>query len=167
MLVAGIIQPNTSPFSSPVLLDRRKDGSWRFCVDYRPLIRLLFPIQAIDELLDELRGASIFSELDLRSGYHQIRVCKEDVAKTAFRTHEGHYEFLVMPFGLSNAPSTFQALMNEIFRPYEVLQILKLHNLVVNRKKCHFGQEQLEYLGHIILAIGVSADPAKIASMVN
>ncbi|KAL4309278.1 hypothetical protein GQ457_01G012100 [Hibiscus cannabinus] len=149
MLAASIIRTSTSPFASPCLLVKKKDGSWRFCVDYRQLndrtIKNKFPIPVVEDLLDELTGAKFFSKIDLRSGYWQIRVKEEDIYKTAFRTHHGHFEFKVMPFGLTNAPATFQSLMNAIFQPY-------LRRFV-------------EYLGHIISEKGVATDSSKIEAI--
>ncbi|KAL4020709.1 hypothetical protein IC575_019490 [Cucumis melo] len=192
MMISRIIHSH----SNLVLLVKKKDGSWRFCVDYRALNNSTVPdkflIPVIEELFDELNGANLFSKINIKFGYHRIRMHKEDIEKTAFRTHEGHYEFLVMPFRLINVPTTFQSLMNSIFRSYLrkfvlfffndilvynrgmkahvyhlelVLEVLHEHQLYINKKNFNFAYHKVEYLGHIVSGNGVEVDPEKIRSI--
>lgn len=198
MLLSGVIQPSNSAFSSPALLVKKKDGTWRLCIDYRQLnsitVKGKFPMPVIDELLDELSGSKVFSKLDLRAGYHQIRLVEGEEHKTAFQTHSGHYEYRVMSFGFTGAPATFQGAMNDTLAPVlrkfalvffddilvyspdlvshvhhlrQVLQLLTKHQWKVKLSKCSFAQHQLSYLGHIISDQGVTTDPAKIEEVVN
>ena len=197
LLAKGFIQPSQSPFGSPILFVQKKDGSLRMCIDYRGLnavtSRNRYPLPNIADLLDKFSGATVFSSLDLASGYHQIRISDDDVPKTAFTTPFGHYEFKVLSFGLTNAPATFQAVMNRLFghlhsfcvvylddilifskTPEEhlqhletVLQILEREGLYAKLKKCDFNKSELLYLGHIIGRDGIKVDPAKISCIAD
>lgn len=198
MLDSGVIQHSQSAWSSPALLVRKKDGTWRLCVDYRQLnnvtVKSKYPVPIIEELLDELAGAKWFSKLDLRAGYHQIRMVPGEEHKTAFQTHSGHYEYRVMSFGLTGAPATFQGAMNATLAPVlrrcalvffddiliyspnlqshlqhlrEVLQLLKLDQWQVKLSKCSFAQQEVSYLGHVIGVHGVSTDPTKVQDVLN
>ncbi|GJT09622.1 putative reverse transcriptase domain-containing protein [Tanacetum coccineum] len=192
----GFIRPSSSPWGAPVLFVKKKDGSFRMCIDYRELNKLTvknrYPLPRIDDLFDQLQGSSIYSKIDLRSGYHQLRVREQDIPKTAFRTRYGHYEFQVMPFGLTNAPAVFMDLMNRVCKPYldkfvivfiddiliyskdekeheehlkAILELLKKEQLYAKFSKCEFWIPKVQFLGHVIDSRGIHVDPAKIESI--
>jgi hypothetical protein len=192
LLKLGLIEPCSSPYGAPILFVTKKDGTLRMCCDWRRLnsqtVKSRYPLPRIDHLLDQLHGAQYFSSLDLQSGYHQILISPEDVPKTAFTTPTGHYQFKVMSFGLCNAPSTFQAVMNKVFGPLlgkgvlvymddiliyaktaeehlrlleAVLELLQRHDFYVKLSKCEFEQSELKYLGHIVSSQGIKVNPEK------
>ncbi|KAI4325494.1 hypothetical protein MLD38_030885 [Melastoma candidum] len=192
LLDKGLIRPSVSPWDAPVLFVKKKDGTMRMCIDYRLLnkvtIKNRYPLPQIDDLFDQLQGSVVYSKIDLRSGYHQIRVRDSDIMKTAFRTRYGHYEFLVMSFGLTNAPAAFMELMNRIFRPYLfiddilvysksmeehtehlrlVLEVLKANQLYAKLSKCEFWMSSVSVLGHVVSAEGIAVDPAKVEAVLN
>ncbi|TLX70046.1 hypothetical protein E9993_22625, partial [Labilibacter sediminis] len=198
LLAKGFIRPSSSPWGAPVLFVKKKDGSMRMCIDYRELnkvtVKNKYPLPRIDDLFDQLQGACYFSKIDLRSGYHQVRVREQDIPKTAFRTRYGHFEFLVMPFGLTNAPAVFMDLMNRVCRPLldksvivfiddilvysrtaedhrghlrEVLDILRQEKLYAKFSKCEFWLKEVQFLGHMVGADGIKVDPTKIEAVQN
>ena len=177
---------------------KKKDGTLRMCIDYRQLnkvtVKSKYPLPRIEDLFDQLKGAAVFSKIDLRSGYYLLRVKEVDVPKTAFRTQYGHYEFLVMPFGLTNAPVALMDLMNRVFRPYVdqfvvvfnddilvysknvheheqhlklVLQTLREKKLYANLSKCEFWSKEVSFLGYIVSSEGIKVDLPKIEAVVN
>jgi hypothetical protein len=196
LLGKGFIKPSSSPWGSPILFVNKKDGGTRMCVDYRALNQLTvkncYPLPRLDDIFDKLRHAQFFSKIDLRSGYHQIRLDPDSVPLTAFRTKYGLYEFLVLPFGLTNAPAIFMSLMNDVFRDcldkfvmvylddiliysstYEehidhlrhALVLLRKNSLFAKLSKCEFAKSSVSYLGHIISDEGFSMEEDKIASI--
>ena len=198
MLEDGVIRPSQSPWSSPVLLAKKKSGDWRFCIDFRKINavtkRDVYPLPRIDDLLDMIKGSTYFSSIDLASGYWQVPMKEESKEITAFRTPHGLYEFNVLPFGLSNAPATFQRMMDKVLqekigkgvlvylddvlvfgRTFEkhlnnlndVLSLLEQNQLYCKPEKCHFGFKSIRFLGHVVDSTGISPDPNKIASIRN
>ena len=196
MLKRGVIEPSSSPWASPIVLVKKKDGSTRFCVDYRKInastIKASYPLPRIDDTLDTLSGSKWFSTLDLASGYWQVEMSDKDKQKTAFITNQGLYEFRVMPFGLCNAPATFEQLMERVLsglqwqtclvyiddiivygdsfqlsmqRLQEVLTRIRKAGLKLSPKKCHLFQKSVNFLGHVVSHEGIQTDPVKTESV--
>ncbi|GJX67194.1 reverse transcriptase domain-containing protein [Tanacetum coccineum] len=161
----GFIRPSSSSWGAPVLFVKKKDGSFRMCIDYRKLNKLTiknrYPLPRIDDMFDQLRGSQYFSKIDLRSGYHQLRVQEDDILKTAFRTRYGHFEFTVMPFGLTNARAVFMNLMKQVCRPYlDKFVIVFIDDILVYSKT--WEEHEVQFLGHVINGDGIHVDPSKI-----
>jgi hypothetical protein len=196
LMKKGYMRPSVSPWGAPVLFLKKKDGALRLCINFRELnkvtVKNKYPLSRIDDLFDQLKDAKIFSKIDLRSGYHQVRIKDEDISKTVFRTRYGNYEFTLVPFGLSNAPVVFMCLMNGVFRDYlenfvivflddilvysklkeeneqhlrMVLWVLRENQLYAKLIKCSFYQEHIHYLGHIISKDGIVVYPEKIEAI--
>nr|GFA81201.1 putative reverse transcriptase domain-containing protein [Tanacetum cinerariifolium] len=194
----GFIRPSSSPWGAPVLFVKKKDGSFRMCIDYRELNKLTvknrYPLPRIDDLFDQLQGSSVYSKIDLWSGYHQFRIREEDIPITAFWTRYGHFEFQVMPFGVTNAPAVFMDLMNRVCKPYldkfvivfiddimiyskskedheehlkTILELLKNEKLYAKFLKCDFWLKSTHFLGHVIDNDGVHVDPTKVEAVRN
>ncbi|GJZ40282.1 putative reverse transcriptase domain-containing protein [Tanacetum coccineum] len=153
----GFIRPSSSPWGAPVLFVKKKDGSFRMCIDYRELNKLTvknrYPLPRIDDLFDQLQGSRVYSKIDLRSGYHQLRVREEDIPKTAFRTRYGHYEFQVMPFGLTNAPANKEEHTEHLKL---ILELLKKEELYAKFSKCEFWLSNVQFLSHMIDSEGLA-----------
>jgi hypothetical protein len=198
LLEHGFIRPSSSPWGCPAIFVKKKDQTLRMCMDYIPLnevtIKNTYPLPRIDVLFDQLTGARVFSKIDLRSGYHQIRIRPEDIPKTAFTTRYGLFEYLVMSFGLTNAPAHFIYLMNSVFMPeldkfvvvfiddiliyskneeehakhlWIVLTRLREHQLYAKFSKCAFWLEEIQFLGHVLSAKGIAVDPSKVKDILE
>ncbi|GJR25863.1 putative reverse transcriptase domain-containing protein [Tanacetum coccineum] len=172
----GFIRPSSSPWGAPVLFVKKKDGSFRMCIDYRELNKLTvkncYPLPRIDDLFDQLQGLQFFSKIDLRSEYHQLRVHEDDILKTAFRTRYGHFEFTIMPLGLTNAPAMFIDLMNRTQEEHVehlrlVLKLLKKEKLYAKFSKCEFWLREVQFLGHVINSNEIHVDCSKIEAVKN
>ncbi|KAL4016633.1 hypothetical protein IC575_024285 [Cucumis melo] len=198
LLNKGFIRPSVSHWGSPVLFVKKKDGSMRLCIDYRELnkvtVKNRYPLPRIDDLFDQLQGATVFSKIDLRSSYHQLRIKDSDISKTTFISRYGHYEFILMSFGLTNAPAVFMDLMNRVFKDFldlfvivfiddiliyskteteheehlhQVLETLRANKLYAKFSKCEFWLKKVTFLGHVVSSEGVSVDPTKIEAVTN
>jgi hypothetical protein len=190
--------PSSPPWGAPVLFVQKKDGTQRMCVDYRSLNEVTnknkYPLSRIEDLFDQMKGASVFSKIDLSSGYHQLKIRESDIQKTAFHTRYGLYEYTVMSFGLTNAPTYFMYLMNKVFMEYldkfvivfiddilivskmeeehekhlrMVLEKLRSNQLYAKFNKCEFWLTEVTFLGHVISAGGISVDPSKVKDVLN